>query len=63
MDQLKAMQICKKVHEKPRTLEKLEVCRNLNVVPAVGQISRDLWCKAGWEEAVSIVQEPSGCNS
>lgn len=32
--------------EKPTTLEKLEVCRNLNVVPAVGQIRTEGSCGA-----------------
>lgn len=44
MAQLKATQVCKKLNEKPTTLEKLEVCRNLNVVPAVGQIRTEESC-------------------
>lgn len=46
MAQLKATQVCKKLNEKPTTLEKLEVCRNLNVVLAVGQMRTEESCGA-----------------
>lgn len=46
MAQLEAMQVCKKLDEKPTALEKFEVCRNLNVIPGVGQIRTKESCGA-----------------
>lgn len=63
MARLKATLVCKKLHEKPTTLEKIEVCGHLNVACPKGQIrtEENLLCKAGWEAAVFIVLEQSDC--